>query len=47
MLKASFATGYLLTQYADRYNVFGIDYNATMVITTQHNLAKRAQHAEL
>jgi ubiquinone/menaquinone biosynthesis C-methylase UbiE len=47
VLEASFGTGYLLTQYADRFEVFGIDYNEAMVHTANQNLAERGQKAHL
>jgi ubiquinone/menaquinone biosynthesis C-methylase UbiE len=47
VLEASFGTGYLLTQYADQYEVSGIDLNETMVETAKQNLAKRGQKAYL
>jgi len=47
VLEASFGTGYLLTQYADEYEVSGIDYNETMVETAKRNLAERGQQAAL
>ena len=40
VLEASFGTGYLLTQYADRFRAFGIDYNAAMAQTTKQNLQR-------
>ena len=39
ILEVSSGTGYLLTQYADRYKVYGVDYNRAMTATTHRNLA--------
>ena len=47
VLEASFGTGYLLTQYANRFDVFGIDYNRTMVDLAKQNLARRGYTAQL
>jgi ubiquinone/menaquinone biosynthesis C-methylase UbiE len=47
VLEVSFGTGYLLTQYADRFETYGIDYNEKMVATAQKNLARKGLHAEL
>ncbi len=47
VLEVSFGTGYLLTQYADRFETHGIDYNARMVETARRNLARRGASAEL
>ncbi len=40
VLEVSFGTGYLLTQYADRYETFGIDYNWELIQTAKANLHK-------
>jgi len=47
VLEISFGTGYLLTQYADRFQVYGIDYNAKMTRTAKANLLQRGLKAEL
>jgi len=47
VLEVSFGTGYLLTQYADRYQVYGIDYNAAMAKTAKTNLSHKGLNAEL
>jgi len=47
VLEVSFGTGYLLTQFADRFQVFGIDYNAAMTQTTKQNLQRRGMTANL
>jgi ubiquinone/menaquinone biosynthesis C-methylase UbiE len=46
-LEVSFGTGYLLTQYADRFQAFGIDYNAAMAQTAKRNLQQRGLTAAL
>ena len=35
VLEVSFGTGYLLTQYADQYDTYGIDYNDKFVSMLQ------------
>lgn len=40
VLEVSFGTGYLLTQFAERFQTFGIDYNAAMTRTAKGNLQK-------
>ncbi len=47
ILEVSFGTGYLLTQYADRFETCGIDYNEKMVSTTRKNLESKGITAEL
>jgi ubiquinone/menaquinone biosynthesis C-methylase UbiE len=47
VLEVSFGTGYLLTQYADRFETYGIDYNAEMVATARKNLARKSLSADL
>ena len=47
VLEVSFGTGYLLTQYASRFETHGIDYNARMVAIARRNLAKRGMNADL
>lgn len=41
VLEVSFGTGYLLTQYAHRFETYGIDYNEAMVATAAKNLLER------
>ena len=41
VLEVSFGTGYLLTQYADRFETHGIDYNEKMVSVASDNLKKK------
>lgn len=40
ILEVSFGTGYLLTQYANRFRVYGIDYNRAMIKTARQNLER-------
>jgi ubiquinone/menaquinone biosynthesis C-methylase UbiE len=47
MLEVSFGTGYLLTQSANRFQVFGIDYNVAMAQTAKRNLQRRGLSAAL
>jgi ubiquinone/menaquinone biosynthesis C-methylase UbiE len=47
VLEVSFGTGYLLTQFADRFQAFGIDYNAAMAQTAKGKLQRRGLVAEL
>jgi ubiquinone/menaquinone biosynthesis C-methylase UbiE len=47
VLEISFGTGYLLTQYAGKYETYGLDYNEKMVTVAQNNLTKKAITAEL
>jgi ubiquinone/menaquinone biosynthesis C-methylase UbiE len=47
VLEVSFGTGYLLTQYADRFETDGIDYNEKMVSVANANLKKRGIEARL
>ncbi len=47
VLEVSFGTGYLLAQYADRFETHGIDYNQKMVSVASDNLKKKGISAEL
>jgi len=48
VLEISFGTGYLLSQYADRFQqVFGIDYNAALAKTAKSNLSQKDLTADL
>ena len=47
VLEVSFGTGYLLTQFADRFHAYGIDYNAAMTQTAKRNLQKTGLSAYL
>lgn len=40
VLEVSFGTGYLLTQFSDRFQAFGIDYNAAMAQISKRNLQR-------
>jgi ubiquinone/menaquinone biosynthesis C-methylase UbiE len=47
VLEVSFGTGYLMTQFAERFKVFGIDYNAAMTQTAKKNLGRKGMIADL
>ncbi len=47
VLEVSFGTGWLLTQYADRFQTDGLDLNPAMLEVAGRNLAKAGKHAEL
>ena len=47
VLEVSFGTGYLLTQFADRFQAFAIDYNAAMAQTAKGNLQRQGLDAAL
>lgn len=47
VLEASFGTGYLLMQYANDYQTYGIDFNNDMVAIAQKNLARKGVKATL
>jgi len=47
VLEVSFGTGYLLTQYADRFETHGIDYNEKLVSVASDNLKKKGITADL
>ncbi|MCP4539636.1 MAG: class I SAM-dependent methyltransferase [Chloroflexi bacterium] len=47
VLEVSFGTGYLLMQYADKFDTYGIDYNEKMVLTAKNNLRKKGITARL
>ena len=47
VLEVSFGTGYLLTQYADRFRAYGLDYNRAMIETTHRNLTRHNLQAAL
>jgi methylase of polypeptide subunit release factors len=38
VLEVSFGTGYLMTQYAGRFETHGVDINGRMVATAKENL---------
>ena len=47
VLEVSFGTGYLMTHYARRFTVYGIDYDANMVRTAHQNLMRHGLTAHL
>ncbi len=47
VLEVSFGTGYLLMQYASRFETHGVDINARMVAVAKRNLEKRGMCADL
>ncbi len=47
VLEASFGTGYLLMQYANNYETYGIDFNNDMVEVAQRNLSQKGIKATL
>lgn len=47
VLEVSFGTGYLLTQYAGRFEAHGVDYNKKMVAVAGENLTKTRAAAHL
>ena len=47
VLEVSFGTGYILTRYAGRHEVHGVDYNKRMVALARSNLARRGLSADL
>ena len=47
VLEASFGTGYLLTQYANDYETYGIDFNTDMVVLAEQNLSMKGVNANL
>jgi ubiquinone/menaquinone biosynthesis C-methylase UbiE len=47
VLEASFGTGWLLTQYAGRFETYGIDLNEAMVGLARRNLERAGLVAEL
>jgi len=47
VLEVSFGTGYLLMQYASRFDVYGIDLNARMVSVAKKNLRRVRLSANL
>ena len=47
VLEVSFGTGYLLTQFADQYNTFGLDYNWNLTCVARENLADVGKSAIL
>jgi ubiquinone/menaquinone biosynthesis C-methylase UbiE len=47
VLEVSFGTGWLLTQYAGRFDTGGIDLNPALIAVAQRNLARAGVHADL
>lgn len=47
VLEASFGTGWLLCQYAGRFETHGVDLNARMVAIAQANLRRAGLRADL
>lgn len=47
VLEVSFGTGYLLTQFAGRFETHGVDYNAGMVETARRNMVRAGVIAHL
>lgn len=47
VLEVSFGTGYLISQYAGRLEVHGVDYNRKMVTIARKNLSRAKAKAEL
>ncbi|NRA02778.1 MAG: methyltransferase domain-containing protein [Myxococcales bacterium] len=47
VLEVSFGTGYLMSRYADKFDTYGIDYNAHMLTTTADNLKEKGLSAHL
>ncbi len=47
VLEISFGTGYLLTQYANAFETYGIDYNWELTGTAQKNLATKGIKAAI
>ena len=47
VLEASFGTGYLLMQYANNYDTYGVDFNKNMVEVAQKNLSRKGVKAAL
>ena len=47
VLEASFGTGYLLMQYANNYETYGIDFNNNLVKVAQRNLSRKGVEASL
>lgn len=47
VLEVSFGTGYLLMQFVDQYETYGIDYNQRFVDMLQERLAERGKSADI
>lgn len=47
VLEVSFGTGLLLTEYAEKFETYGIDYNSKMVAISKNKLKKKGISANL
>ena len=47
VLEVSCGTGYLITQYANEFETYGLDYNTKMVSLTKKNLNKKGVKASI
>jgi ubiquinone/menaquinone biosynthesis C-methylase UbiE len=47
VLEVSFGTGYLLSQYASRFETIGVDYNPRMIEAARRRLARNGVRAKL
>ena len=47
VLEVSFGTGYLMTQYADRFDTYGIDFSSEMIQITKRKLKKKGLTAAI
>lgn len=47
VLEVSFGTGFLLTQYADKFNIYGVEYNQRLALIAKENLRKYDNNASL
>jgi ubiquinone/menaquinone biosynthesis C-methylase UbiE len=47
VLEVAFGTGYLISQYAGRFQTFGLDYNRTMIDVARANLRRAGASASL
>jgi ubiquinone/menaquinone biosynthesis C-methylase UbiE len=47
VLEVSFGTGYLISQYANKFITYGIDYNWELSCIAQQKMRKAGVHAEL
>ncbi len=45
VLEVSFGTGWLLTQYASRFDTYGIDLNEKMIHIASHNMRAAGETA--
>ena len=47
VLEVSFGSGYIMTKYADKFDVYGIDYNDKMIEITKQKLKKHSLSATI